>query len=60
MVGGCMLSKNNTIVNGLVLGSMWWLCVYWFGLFNTIIWSIVFTALIVLCVKIWEMNKSVL
>ena len=59
MEGGCMLSKNNTIVNGLVLGGMWWLCVYWFGMFNTIVWSIVLSALIVLCMKVMEMNNKV-
>ena len=58
MEGGYMLSKN-TIGNGVVLSSMWWLCVWWFGFLNTLIWSIVIIAVILLYIKLSEMNNRV-
>ena len=55
-----MENKGNVgIANGIIAGLIWWGCAYWFGLFNTIIWSIVLSALIGLCIKIMEMNNKV-
>ena len=54
-----MENKGNVgIGNGIIAGLVWWGCAYWFGFWNTLIWSIVFTALIALYIRLSETNNN--
>ena len=54
-----MGNKGNVgIGNGIIAGLVWWGCAYWFGFWNTLIWSIVFTALIALYIRLSETNNN--
>ena len=50
-------------INGLVtptLIGLWWGCFFYFGWFDTIVWSVVITAIIALVIKFYENDRGVL
>ena len=46
--------KYNPIAVVVLLGTAWWTLVYFFGIFQVVVWSIVITALFALSMRLKE------
>tara|TARA_Y100000310_G_C20007640_1_gene501419 strand:- start:324 stop:509 length:186 start_codon:yes stop_codon:yes gene_type:complete len=47
-------NRFNPIGTAVILGVVWWTLVYFFGIFQVLIWSIVLAAMIGIAFKLYE------
>ena len=52
-------NKPNPIAVAIPLCIVWWSLVYFFGIFQVLVWSIVITAGFAIGIKLWEGDRSI-